>query len=345
ELETLLYIRQTWHDYRLSWNATDLMKIKLREHFLDKLWLPDIRFRNMKDVKHFKDFGSINMNLYSDGRVYFSQLALVKVSCPMDLHNFPMDKQTCYLNLSSYAYGKSLLRFSLSKSKTIVKPLHLPQFNLVETRRLSQEDEDIVGKVSISLTFQRQMGYYILQVYIPTIFLVLLSWLAFLMEATDIANRLALEVTMILSIVFLLGNSNSSLPHLSYAKASDLFIIASFGFIFMALLQTMLTFHLVTKKPFFKSFTSCNALARLKKYFVVLFPGFKWKRKDEREQVENAEEDERTGYLEDVDDDVVFQSCSTSEKEVTKFWFDKMCLVAFPTFYIIFNVSYWSYYA
>jgi uncharacterized membrane protein (DUF4010 family) len=61
---------------------------------------------------------------------------------------------------------------------------------------------------------------------------------------------------MVLSIVFLLGSSNSSLPHLSYAKASDLFMIVSFGFIFMALLQTMLVYHLAMKRePLAKSTT------------------------------------------------------------------------------------------
>lgn len=107
---------------------------------------------------------------------------------------------------------------------------------------------DSVDKITVTLTFQRRAGFYIIQIYVPSIFLVLLSWLSFFMDSKDIANRLALEVTMILSIVFLLGNSNNSLPHLSYAKASDLFLTASFGFIFMALLQTMLTYHLDTKK-------------------------------------------------------------------------------------------------
>ena len=111
---------------------------------------------------------------------------------------------------------------------------------------------DNIPKVTITLTFQRRSGYYILQIYIPSLFLVLLSWLSFIMQATDIANRLALEVTMVLSIVFLLGNSNTSLPHLSYAKASDVFIIVSFGFIFMALLQTMLTYHLTREKGLLK---------------------------------------------------------------------------------------------
>ena len=115
----------------------------------------------------------------------------------------------------------------------------------------------ITPKVTITLTFQRRFGYYILQIYVPSSFLVLLSWLSFFMEPTDIGSRLALEVTMILSIVFLLGNSNNSLPYLSYTKASDLFIIVSFGFVFMALLQTMLAYHLAIKnEPFGKTTTS-----------------------------------------------------------------------------------------
>ena len=119
---------------------------------------------------------------------------------------------------------------------------------------------DTIPKVTIILTFKRRCGYYILQIYIPSVFLVLLSWLSFFMDATDLANRLALEVTMILSIVFLLANINNSLPQLSYAKASDIFVIASFGFIFLGLLQTILTYHLTSKKgPLAKSAT-INAL-------------------------------------------------------------------------------------
>ena len=66
------------------------------------------------------------------------------------------------------------------------------------------------------------------------------------MESSDIADRLALEVTMILSIVFLLGGINTSLPHVSYAKASDWFIIVSFTFVFTALVETMLVYRLTS---------------------------------------------------------------------------------------------------
>ena len=69
----MIYIRQKWYDYRLSWNSS-VERIKVREHFLDKIWLPDIRIINMKDMKRFEGFGGINMNIHSSGLVYFSQL-------------------------------------------------------------------------------------------------------------------------------------------------------------------------------------------------------------------------------------------------------------------------------
>ena len=68
----IIFIRQQWYDCRLSWNAT--RRLKIREHFLDQIWLPDIRIVNLKDVKRFDGFGGVNMNIYPDGRVYFSQL-------------------------------------------------------------------------------------------------------------------------------------------------------------------------------------------------------------------------------------------------------------------------------
>jgi hypothetical protein len=105
-----------------------------------------------------------------------------------------------------------------------------------------------MSKFTVALSFQRRAGYYILQVYIPASFLVILSWLAFFMESSNIADRLALEITMILSTVFLLDGINDSVINVSYAKASDWFVITSFGFIFMALLETMLVYRLALRE-------------------------------------------------------------------------------------------------
>ena len=56
------------------------------------------------------------------------------------------------------------------------------------------------------------MGYYIIQVYVPCIFLVMLSWIVFWMRPDDSASRLTVGITTILTIVFLLGYTNGMLP-------------------------------------------------------------------------------------------------------------------------------------
>ena len=54
---------------------------------------------------------------------------------------------------------------------------------------------------------------------------------------------MAVGITTILTIVFLLGSANASLPRVSYAKAIDWYLMVSFAFIFAALLECMLVFH------------------------------------------------------------------------------------------------------
>ena len=68
----ILYVRQQWYDYRLSWNSSK--RIKVREHLLDKIWVPDFRIINLKEMKRFDISGGVNMNLHPNGRVYFSQV-------------------------------------------------------------------------------------------------------------------------------------------------------------------------------------------------------------------------------------------------------------------------------
>ena len=52
----------------------------------------------------------------------------------------------------------------------------------------------------------------------------------------------AVGITTILTIVFLLGCANASLPRVSYAKAIDWYPMVSFAFIFAALVECMLVF-------------------------------------------------------------------------------------------------------
>lgn len=339
EAEMILYIRQKWNDYRLTWNSS-IVKLKVREHFMEKIWLPDFRIINLKEMKQFQISGGINMNIYPNGNIYLSQVVLVKTSCPMDLHNFPLDKQSCFLNFSTFAYGKSTLSIRLNEKKITVKPIHLSQFDFIEAKSLAPRNKNyITTRATIALTFKRRSGYYILQIYIPSMFLVVLSWLAFLMSASDISDRFALEVTMILSIVFLHGGINSTLSHVSYAKASDWFVIVSFAFVLMALFETILVYRLSSYKE--RRQPKCYKLTSLKRSASTVSCNPNMEEMCKMSPEQDVTQVEKCSMLTSDNYNLAAESGPNNMKPS---FIDNIAIVVFPLLYIGFNIFYWWYY-
>ena len=62
------------------------------------------------------------------------------------------------------------------------------------------------------------------------------------MEKVDIGNRMALGITTILTIMFLLGSLNGNLPKVSYPKALDWYLLVSFIFVFLSLIECTIVF-------------------------------------------------------------------------------------------------------
>ena len=100
----------------------------------------------------------------------------------------------------------------------------------------------------VTFTFYRRMGFYLIQFYIPCIVMVSLSWISFWMDRTYIGERLSLGITTILTIVFLLGSSNSTMPRVSYPKAIDWYLLGSFIFVFATLVSDLLIYRLGSNK-------------------------------------------------------------------------------------------------
>lgn len=101
--------------------------------------------------------------------------------------------------------------------------------------------------ITVSYTFQRRLGYYVLQVYIPDILIVLLSWIAFWMNPESAGDRLTIGITTILTIMFLSGAVNASMPPVSYAKAVDWYLITSFAFIFLSVIESLAAYVMFSR--------------------------------------------------------------------------------------------------
>ncbi|XP_077978858.1 glycine receptor subunit alpha-2-like [Glandiceps talaboti] len=237
-----IFMRQRWNDPRLSFTEYD-GKVAVHTKLLDKLWFPDLFFANEKRASIHKVTTSNKLlHLFPNGDVLYSVRIMLTLSCNMKLHLFPMDQQICGVQLESYGFTTKDLLFDWKEvgPVQINEDLELPQFNILGYTTESCTKEYNTGSytcVEVQFYLVRQMGYYLIQTYIPSMLIVILSWVSFWISAESSPARVALGITTVLTMTTQSSGANETLPKVSYVKAIDIWMAVCLLFVFAALVE------------------------------------------------------------------------------------------------------------
>lgn len=74
--------------------------------------------------------------------------------------------------------------------------------------------------IEVKFHLERQMGYYLIQMYIPSLLIVILSWVSFWINMDAAPARVGLGITTVLTMTTQSSGSRASLPKVSL-KTSD----------------------------------------------------------------------------------------------------------------------------
>ncbi|XP_032234689.2 gamma-aminobutyric acid receptor subunit beta isoform X2 [Nematostella vectensis] len=354
------YFRQFWKDERLANRLNKSVVLKGDE--ITKMWRPDPFCYNARESSLTASDDDINsmMTIHPNGDVVYSRMTIITAECEMKLHDFPMDEQQCHLKLGSYSYStKNIVYRWQSPLGVTVRNKNLAQF--IFTYLELSEYEEIYGMMGnysilqVDFAFKRRLGYFLIQVYAPDIFVVLLSWIVFWMDKDDMGNRMALGITTILTIMFLLGSVNAAMPRVSYPKALDWYLMVSFSLVFLVLIECMIVFVISKykndrrKRRISKILNSGNSTKRV--------PWLDSLRK--RETNGNARAMEKSELLEmnpSVQHDEsnvptppkprlsINDLTGSHEEELHDSDVDKFARIVFPMVFIVFNILYWCIY-
>lgn len=88
-----------------------------------------------------------------------------------------------------------------------------------------------------AIFLQRDLSSYIVDIYIPSSFVVSLSFISFFIDYKSAPARAPLGVTSVLTITTMTGGVRSQLPKVSYIKAIDVWMCTCLVFVFAALLE------------------------------------------------------------------------------------------------------------
>ncbi|XP_024937832.1 gamma-aminobutyric acid receptor subunit beta isoform X12 [Cephus cinctus] len=193
------YFRQFWTDPRLAFKQRQGVEtLSVGSEFIKNIWVPDTFFVNEKQSYfHIATTSNEFIRIHHSGSITRSIRLTITASCPMNLQYFPMDRQLCRIEIESWNYSR----------------------------------------LACEIQFVRSMGYYLIQIYIPSGLIVIISWVSFWLNRNATPARVALGVTTVLTMTTLMSSTNAALPKISYVKSIDVYLGTCFVMVFASLLE------------------------------------------------------------------------------------------------------------
>ncbi|KAI6222989.1 hypothetical protein M3Y99_01477800 [Aphelenchoides fujianensis] len=194
-----VYFYQEWLDPRLAHNGSGPMLKNVRDRAIfNKIWHPDAYFANAR----YASFQTITEDnflvwVYPDGHLWYDCRISIAAICMMDLWKYPLDAQQCNLRILSYAYPESQVR--LFWSTTIEPPIDRNQNIKMPDMRLVEIKTGTWSCMTANFFVQREMMHHVIQTYIPTGLIVVISWFNFWLDIDSAPARVSLSITTLLN--------------------------------------------------------------------------------------------------------------------------------------------------
>ncbi|XP_053400665.1 glycine receptor subunit alpha-3-like [Mercenaria mercenaria] len=334
-----IFLRERWVDERLKYtDVLNLSRLELDSSMFGDIWMPDLYIVNEKESDyHEVTIPNKMVHIYPDGTVQFSARVTGIFSCRMYLHKYPFDTQTCRLDVESYGHSTNNLKFEWdSKAVTVANDILLPNV-FIKSINSYNCDKDYFGIVypciGVTFVFVRNFEYYILQIYLPSILIVILSWVSFWLDCTAVPARISLGLLTVLTMTTQSSTVTEHLPRVSYLKAIDVYMAACLTFVFLGLVE----------------FAYVNVLTRVERRRFKSKPADQ-KENDQKELNGNAVKESLKLPAKNDDSESnnprgfeipCFQQLSNLGRARMV---DKISRVMFPLTFVIFNIVYWCLY-
>ncbi|XP_067213327.1 gamma-aminobutyric acid receptor subunit beta isoform X5 [Linepithema humile] len=239
------YFRQFWTDPRLAFKKRQGVEtLSVGSEFIKNIWVPDTFFVNEKQSYfHIATTSNEFIRIHHSGSITRSIRLTITASCPMNLQYFPMDRQLCHIEIESFGYTMRDIRYKWNEGPNSVgvsNEVSLPQFKVLGHRQRAMEISLTTGnysRLACEIQFVRSMGYYLIQIYIPSGLIVIISWVSFWLNRNATPARVALGVTTVLTMTTLMSSTNAALPKISYVKSIDVYLGTCFVMVFASLLE------------------------------------------------------------------------------------------------------------
>ncbi|KAL3099073.1 hypothetical protein niasHS_001061 [Heterodera schachtii] len=243
-----IMLSQIWHDPGLNFEQEEgaqcLTNLSLSYRMVDNIWIPNVCLVNSKSsFIHSSPTPNIFLAIFPNGTVWLNYRIAVESPCDFEFTTFPMDRVECTTVFESYSFNVGKVRLHWKRQGIpveLIANVSLPDFYLSHflfEKATFHYPAGVWDQLNIKIYFRRAYGFYILQIYMPTYCMVLISWISFWLDRKSLPARVTLGVSSILALTMQYANVARSLPKVSYIKGVDWFMMGCVTYIFFSIVE------------------------------------------------------------------------------------------------------------
>jgi hypothetical protein len=221
---------------------------------LSDVWNPRLTITNLQ--QQWTAFPQA-VEISPDGEVIYRQRVWGRFSQPLELQDFPFDRQLLDIRLAAVGLLENEvkivpLKLEHSRGSGIAERFSIPDFSVVSWKAESSPYIAFKGTPGIAgFLFQIEMArnprYYLVKVIIPLCLIVMMSWAPNWIDPEQVGANLGISATSFLTLVAYLFAITVLLPRVSYITRMDRFILLSTLLVFLSLVQTVASAALVKR--------------------------------------------------------------------------------------------------
>ncbi|CAJ1060757.1 -hydroxytryptamine receptor 3A-like [Xyrichtys novacula] len=216
-MTTVIWQVLEWQIDGLSWEkeecGTDRVSVPREE-----LWVPDVHIGEFMDEDTSPKTPYVY--LYNTGHVYDDKPVRVISSCRLEIYTFPFDIQNCSLTFGAYVHFATDVKMVqgssaediLQESRTVIETNgEWELIGITVTPYILDLEGGSYSQVAYSLLIRRRPVLYVVNLLIPSCFLVTVDLFSFLLPPSSV-DRSSFKMTLILGYTVFLLIMNDLLP-------------------------------------------------------------------------------------------------------------------------------------
>jgi hypothetical protein len=242
-----VYLRLKWKDLRLADPAA-----LPRQMSMEDVWNPRILLVNQQGIiaKSLPEVVQVD----PDGTVTYHQRYAGRMSQPLRLFDFPMDTHPFEIRFVATGYTANDLRFVADEVQRgnqhflggeMASELSLPNWQVLSYETVAEPYNPIPELNTASFAFRfeakRYIGYFLWQVVLPLVVVVVMSWSAFWIDGENVGARTSMATSSVLTLITLRFVLSSLLPRLPYMTRMDYLTVGSTILVLLAMIVVLAT--------------------------------------------------------------------------------------------------------